>query len=156
MFFLKKGHLTYIIVGVLSKPNLVMRKIIFFIKQLLIINNIDKEKIDKADKSRIRNFIDFYISYLEERNFQYIYKDLAYLMETHKQVFSKISQTDSSWKSRIVRRKKSKKKEYNGWEITCPICGARGKEYFKKVDDKSKIVYYISIVPRFAKNYICK
>ncbi len=62
----------------------------------------------------------------------------------------------SEWKSRLVRGKKKKKKKNKGWEIICPMCGARGKQYFKKVENKSKIVSYIVTIPMYAKNHVCK
>ena len=66
---------------------------------------------------------------------------------------SKLS-VNSNWKLKIVRRNKEKDKEK--WEITCPMCGAVGKKNFRQVEDKSKIFSYVSIVPIYAKKYVCK
>jgi len=153
-FSLEKDGLIYIVIGVLSNANLFLREIAFFVKNLFSIYDINQGKMNKSDKNKIRNFIDFNFMYIENGDFNFIRENLSYLLE--KRFPSKNCQFSigSNWKLKIIRRRKRKDREK--WEITCPMCGANGKKSFKIVEDKSKILSYISIVPMYAKKYICK
>ena len=145
-FSLEKGDLTFIIIGVLSNSNLILRKIAFFIKNLFYIYDINIGKMDKSSKNRIRNFIDFNITYIKNGDFNFLRENLSYLLEKRRFIPSKNSQlsVDSRWNLKLKQ------------EIWCPMCGASGKKNFKLVEDKSKIMSYISIVPIYAKKHICK
>ncbi len=146
-FSLEKDGLTYVVIGILSNPSSFLREIAFIFKKLFSIYNINQEKMDKSDKMNVRSFIKCNFEYIENGNFNLIKESLSDFLEKRNQF--------RNLKAKIIKGKKGKYKER--WDdITCPMCGAHGKKNIKKFEDKSKILYYISIVPIYAKKHICK
>lgn len=79
---------------------------------------------------------------------------LNYLSEEEKQLLKELNDTQiSHWKLKLELSKLKKKERKM---IRCPMCNAIGKKNFVKVEDKSKILSYVSLVPIYAKKHICK